>query len=126
METNSKRKWQIRGAVALIFLLGFLAGALVLNFYHKRRPWPPRGAGRYEQVINSLNLTAEQKTQVEQVMSEARARMIEIRRQSEPQIGAVRQQTDERLKSALTPEQWEQWQRMTGEMRRRRRWDQPR
>ena len=126
METNSKRKWQIRGAVAVIFLLGFLAGALVLNIYHKGRSPLPRGPGRYEQVINSLNLTPEQKTQVEQIMSEARARMIEIRKQSEPQIGLVRQETDDRLKAALTPEQWAQWRRMTGEMRRRRRWDQPR
>ncbi|MGH9936580.1 MAG: periplasmic heavy metal sensor [Blastocatellia bacterium] len=126
MEDNSKRKWQIRAAVLLIFLLGFLAGALVLNIYHKRRYGPPRGAGRYEQVIDSLNLTAEQKAQVEQIMKETRVRMIEIRRQSEPRISEVRQQTDERLKAVLTPEQWAQWQRMTSEIRGRRRWEQPR
>jgi Spy/CpxP family protein refolding chaperone len=126
METNGKRKWQIRAAVALIFLLGFLAGALVLNIYHRQRSIPPRGAGRYEQVIKSLGLTAEQKAQVEQIMTEARARMIEIRRQSDPHIGAVRQQTDERLKAVLTPEQWDQWRQRTSEMRSRRRWDRPR
>ncbi|HKQ80449.1 MAG TPA: periplasmic heavy metal sensor [Blastocatellia bacterium] len=126
METNSKRKWQIRASVALIFLLGFLAGALVLNYYHRRQSQILRGPGRYEQVIKSLNLTAEQKTQVEQIMAEARGRMVEIRRQSEPQIGAVRQQTDERLKAVLTPEQWAQWQRMTNELRSRRRWERPR
>ena len=126
METNSKRKWQIRSAVALIFLLGFLAGALVLNIYYRQRSALPRGVGRYEQVVNSLDLTPEQKAQVERIMTEARARMIEIRKQSEPQIGAVRQQTDERMKAVLTPEQWAKWQRMTSEIRGRRRWDQPR
>ena len=126
METDNKRKWQIRAAVALIFLLGFLAGALVLNIYNGRRTGTLRGAGRYEQVIESLNLTAEQKAQVDQIMTEARSRMIEIRRQSEPQIGDVRRQTDERLKSVLTPEQWDQWRRMTSELRSRRRWEQPR
>jgi len=125
MEDNSKRKWQIRAAVLLIFLLGFLAGALVLNIYHRQRYGPPRGVGRYEQVIDSLNLTAEQKAQVEQIMKETRARMIEIRRQSEPRISEVRQQTDERLKAVLTPEQWTQWQRMTSEIRGRRRWERP-
>jgi len=126
METNSKRKWQIRAAVALIFLLGFLAGALVMNIYYRQRLALPRGAGRYEQVINSLDLTAEQKAQVERIMADARARMIEIFKQSEPQIGAVRQQTDERLKAVLTPEQWEKWRRMTSEMRGRRRWERSR
>jgi len=126
METNSKRKWQIRAAVALIFLLGFLAGALVMNIYYRQRSALPRGAGRYEQVINSLDLTAEQKAQVERIMADARARMIEIFKQSEPQIGAVRQQTDERLKAVLTPEQWEKWRRMTSEMRGRRRWERSR
>src|SRR5262245_29619677 len=123
METNSKRKWQIRAAVGLIFLLGFLAGALVLNIYHRYQGTINRGAGRYEQVINSLNLTAEQRSQVDQIMKEARARMIEIRKQSAPQFNAVRQETDERMKSVLTQEQWSQWRRMTSEIRSRRRWE---
>ena len=120
MEENSKRKWQIRAAVALIFLLGFLAGALVLNIYHRRQSARPFGAGRYERIIESLDLTPEQKAQVEQVMNDARARMIEIRKQSSPRFREVRQQTDERLKTILTPEQWSQWQRMTSEMSGRR------
>lgn len=124
MDENSKRKWQIRGAVTLIFLLGFLTGALVLNIYHKRQS-PPRGGGRYERIIESLNLTPEQKTQVEQIMSETRARMIEVRKQSAPRIHEVRQETDERLKTVLTPEQWSQWRQMTSEMRGRRRGEQP-
>ena len=125
MEENSKRKWQIRAAVALIFLLGFLAGALVLNIYHRRQSAPHFGAGRYERIIESLDLTPAQKTQVEQIMNEARSRMIEIRAQSAPRVREVRQQTDERLKAILTPEQWSQWRRMTGEIRGRRRWERP-
>lgn len=129
MEDNNKRKWQIRAAVLAIFLLGFLAGALTLNIYHKQRSSFPRGFGgrdRYEQMINRLNLNAEQRSQVDQIMKDARMRMIEIRRQSEPGISEVRQQTDERLKAVLTPEQWSQWQQMTSEMRERRRRERPR
>ncbi|MGE0131781.1 MAG: periplasmic heavy metal sensor [Blastocatellales bacterium] len=128
MENNNKRKWQIRAAVLLIFLLGFLAGALSLNVYHRQRSSFPRGSGgreRYEQMINRLNLTTEQRTQVDQIMKDARARMIEIRKQSEPRIGEARQQTDERMKAVLTPEQWSQWQRMMSEMRERRRRERP-
>lgn len=124
MEDNSKRKWQIRAGVLLIFLLGFLAGALVLNIYHHQRR-VAGGRDQYEQVINSLNLTTEQKAQVEQIMKETRVRMIEIRRQSEPRVSEVRQQTDERLKAVLTPEQWEQWRRMMSEIRGRRRMMRP-
>ncbi len=121
MEDSNKRKWQIRGAVLAIFLLGFLAGALTLNIYHNQR----RGSGgrnnQYEEAINRLNLTAEQNAQVDQIMKEARARIIEIRRQSGPRIREVRQQTDERLKATLTPEQWQKWQQITAELRGRRR-----
>jgi Spy/CpxP family protein refolding chaperone len=125
MEENSKRRWQIRAAVALIFLLGFLAGALALNIYHRRQFTSPLGARRYDRIIESLDLTPAQKTQVEQIINEARARMIEIRKQSGPRFREVRQETDERLKTILTPEQWSQWQRMTSEMRGRRRWERP-
>lgn len=128
MEDNRKRKWQIRAAVLIIFLLGFLVGALTLNMYHRQRSSFPRGLGgreRYEQMINRLNLTTEQRAQVDQIMKDARARMVEIRRQSEPRVSEVRQQTDERLKAVLTPEQWSQWQRMTSEMRERRRREGP-
>ena len=124
MEENNKRKWQIRAAILVIFLLGFLAGALTLNVYNRQRFSFQRGVGgreRYEQMINRLNLTKEQRAQVDQIMKDARSRMIQIRKQSEPLVGEVRQQTDERMKAALTPEQWRQWRQMTNEMRERRR-----
>ncbi len=126
MENGNKRKWQIRGAVAAIFLLGFLAGALALNFYHSRRSSFRREARsvRYEQMLSQLNLTTEQRTQVEQIMkdsrSQIRSQMIENRKQSEPRFAEIRKQTDERLQAVLTPQQWQQWQQMTSEMRGRR------
>ena len=124
MEDNNKRKWQVRAGVLGIFLLGFLAGALVFNMVqNQRRAMGPRD--RYEQIINRLNLTADQKAQVDQIMKETRAQIIEIRKQSEPRLNEVRQQTDERMKAALTPEQWRQWRQATSELRGRRRWGGP-
>jgi Spy/CpxP family protein refolding chaperone len=58
-------------------------------------------------------------------MKETRAQIIEIRKQSEPRLNEVRQQTDERMKAALTPEQWRKWQQATSELRGRRRWGGP-
>ena len=35
MDITTKRKWQVRLAAVLIFLLGFAAGALALNAYKR-------------------------------------------------------------------------------------------
>jgi Spy/CpxP family protein refolding chaperone len=124
MENNSKRQWQIRGAVLAIFLLGFAAGILAITAYQAGRgrsnsDGPRRD--RYEQMLNQLNLSAEQKPQVEQILKDSRAEVFKMRKESEPRFAELRRQTNERLQAVLTPEQWERWQQMGREMRRRRR-----
>jgi uncharacterized membrane protein len=123
MEIKPQQKWQIRAAVLVIFLLGFLAGALTLNVYYGQRASTLREArrDRFEQMMNRLNLSAEQKTQVDQLMSETRQQFMEMRQQSEPRFAEIRKLTNKRLQTILTPEQWQQWQQMTSEMRQRRR-----
>lgn len=123
MENKDQRKWQIRGAVLVIFLLGFLAGALTLNIYHSKRPpsLSETRRERFEQMMDHLNLTSDQRTQVNQIMSETRQKFIEYRKQSEPRFKEIRNTTNERIQAILTPEQWKQWQQMTDEMRQRRR-----
>jgi Spy/CpxP family protein refolding chaperone len=122
MENSGARKWQIRSAVFGIFLLGFLAGALSLHLYRGGRGSSSPGdrRDRLEQMMTRLNLTPEQKTQVEKIMEETRARTIGIRQQSGAQFGEARREMDERLRAILTPEQWQQWQEMTKGMRERR------
>ena len=123
MENNGKGRWSIRAAVVGVFLLGCLAGALGMNIYRtqfSRFSREPRGE-RFEQMLNRLNLTADQRTQVEQIMKDSRSQILDMRRQSEPRYKEIRKQTDERLQAVLTPEQWQQWQQMTNEMRGRRR-----
>jgi Spy/CpxP family protein refolding chaperone len=122
MDATSKAKWQIRAAALAIFLLGFVGGALTLNVYHKRQATAQSGRPqRFEQALERLNLTPEQKTQVEKILADARAQLAEMRRQSAPQFREIRRQSDERLKAVLTPEQWEQFRQFTEEMRSRRR-----
>ena len=123
MENKPLQKWQIRVAVLAIFLLGFLAGALTLNIYHNKRApsLTENRRERFEQMMDQLQLTTEQRTQVNQVLSETRQKFIDYRKQSEPQFKEIRKQTDERLQTILTPAQWQQWQQMTSEMRPRRR-----
>lgn len=124
METSSKSKWQIRLAVLLIFVIGFVAGALTMNLYREQsRPYSQRGGRggfRFERVMNRLNLTPEQETQVKEIFDDARAKLIELRKESGPKFGDVRRETDERLRAVLTAEQWEQFQQIVGENRGRR------
>lgn len=114
MDSNAKSKWQVRLAVLVLFVVGFMAGALAMNMYRARqRPLRPGGRGGFEQMLDRLNLTQDQKTQVGQIFDEARNQLDELRRGSEPKFREVRKNTDERLQSVLTPEQWEQFQQMT-------------
>ncbi|HXG64962.1 MAG TPA: periplasmic heavy metal sensor [Blastocatellia bacterium] len=122
METSAKNKWQVRLAVLGIFLIGFVAGALTLNIYHRQQGPSSRFSmrGRIDRVIEQLELTPEQKIQVKEIFDDARAQLAEARKQSEPKFREVRRQTDERLRAVLTPEQWEKFQQMMKEGRGRR------
>ena len=122
MENDGKTQWRIRAAVVGVFLLGCLAGALATNVYRgqfSRSFLEPRGE-RFEQMLDRLNLTAEQRTQMEQIIKASRSQLLEIRRESEPRYKEIRKQTDEKLQSILSAQQWQQWQQMTREMRGRR------
>jgi Spy/CpxP family protein refolding chaperone len=121
MDRDARRDWQVRIAALAIFILGFAAGALALNAY---RDWERRAAGppRGEQIgrmFDQLNLTDDQRTQVKAIFDDARSQMAEVRKECGPKFHDVRERTDTRLREVLTPEQWEQFQRMASEARER-------
>jgi len=121
MDYIAKNKWQIRGAAAIIFVLGFTAGILALYVY---RGWV-RGGGpgredRFEQLSNRLQLNADQKTKVQQILGDTREQLRALRKESEPRVTEIRQKTDERLQQVLTPDQWQQFQQMRNETRGKR------
>jgi Spy/CpxP family protein refolding chaperone len=122
METKAKTKWQIRLAVLIIFIIGFVAGALSLDFYRSRNVMSSSRdmRGRFDRVFDKLNLTPDQKDQVRAIFDDARAQLNEIRKESGPKSREVRKQTDDRLQAVLTPEQWQQFQQMMEEMRSKR------
>ena len=119
MDSNVKSKWQVRTAVIIIFIIGFVAGALSMNIYRSKQlpSGPSRMWSRYDQMLDSLNLSPDQKTKVEAIFDDARARLIEIRKESEPKFREVRKQTDSQLQGVLTSEQWEQFQQMVSELK---------
>jgi Spy/CpxP family protein refolding chaperone len=121
MDKISKNRWQVRIAALIIFLLGFAAGALALNAY---RGWA-RGRGakpedRFEQLSKRLQLNADQKARVQQILSDTRDQLRAVHKDSEPRVNDIRQQTDQRLQQVLTPDQWQRFQQMRNEIRARR------
>ena len=119
MNNIVKNRWQVRVAAAVIFVLGFTAGILALNVYRGLvRAGGPHD--RIEQLSERLNLTADQKTKVQQIFSDTREQLRALRRESEPRVTEIRRQADERMQQVLTPEQWQQFQSVRGEMRERR------
>ena len=122
MDTVNKSKWQVRGAAVLIFVLGFAAGALTLNAYKRFSRGPGEGSrqGRMEELLDSLKLNADQKTQVHQILGDTREQLQTLRKESEPRVTEIRRQADERLQKVMTPEQWTQFQQARERMRSRR------
>ncbi len=122
MDTITKGKWQVRIAAIMIFVLGFTAGALSLNAYKR---WGRNNAeasrqDRFEQMLDRLTLSADQKTQVHQILGDTRGKLQDLRKESEPRFDELRRQADERLQKVLTPEQWKQFQQERDAMRARR------
>lgn len=116
MEHITKSRWQVRVAAAVIFFLGFAAGVLALNVY---RTWAnrnaPTRAGRIERMAKDLQLSAEQKTKVEQIFNDTREQLRGLRKESEPKVAEIRRQADERIQQTLSPEQWQRFQQLRKE-----------
>ena len=121
MDISNKSKWQVRIAAIVIFLLGFAAGALALNAYKR---WHRSGGdasrqAQFESMLDRLQLNADQKTQVHQILGDTRQQLQALRKESEPRVGEIRRQADERLQKVLTTDQWKQFQQERDKMRNR-------
>jgi len=120
MDITNRSKWQVRFAAILIFLLGFAAGALALNAYKR---WGRTGVAsrqeRFERMLDSLQLNADQKTQVNQILGDTRTQLQALRKESEPRVAEIRRQADDRLQKVLTPDQWKQFEQEREKLRGR-------
>lgn len=119
MDKASRNRWQVRIAAMIIFVLGFASGILALNVYRSFAR-ESRTRDRFEQMAERLQLTAEQKTKVQEIFADTREQLRAVRRESEPKVNEIRSQADGRLHTVLSPEQWQTFQSMRDEMRQRR------
>lgn len=112
-----RNRWQVRIAALIIFVLGFTAGILALNLYRRARPFG--GGNRMDELSERLQLTADQKTKVQEIFSDTRDQIRGVRREMEPKINEIRRQADGRLQTVLTPDQWQQFQKLRDERQHR-------
>src|SRR6185295_20203376 len=117
MNNVAKNRWQVRIAAIIIFVLGFTAGILALNVY-RGLAWGRQG-NRIDELAERLQLSAEQKTKVQEIFSDTREQLRAARQEMEPKMAEIRRQADGRLQTVLTREQWEKFQRMRDERQRR-------
>jgi Spy/CpxP family protein refolding chaperone len=118
MNNVTRNRWQVRVAAVIIFVLGFTAGILALNVYRG----VVRGGGqgnRFDALSERLNLTADQKTKVQEIFSDTREQLRAVRQETEPKMQEIRRQADGRLQTVLTPDQWQQFQKLRDERGRR-------
>ncbi|HEU4834513.1 MAG TPA: periplasmic heavy metal sensor [Pyrinomonadaceae bacterium] len=119
MNNVTKNRWQVRVAAIIIFVLGFTAGILALNVYRGVVRGGAGGGNRMDELSERLQLTADQKTKVQEIFNDTREQLRAVRRETEPRMEEIRRQADGRLQTVLTPQQWEQFQRLREERGRR-------
>lgn len=117
MTNVTRNRWQVRIAALIIFVLGFTAGILALNVYRRARPMS--NGNRMDELSEALQLNAEQKTKVQEIFNDTREQIRGVRREMEPRMNEIRSQADGRLQTVLTPEQWQQFQKLRDERQRR-------
>jgi len=108
----------------LTFLLGAVVGGTAVLFYgwqsgrwRHRRPDPQRIVRR---LSRELKLTAEQTAQLDKIMTESFQKMAEQRKQAEPQLKAIHDETSGRIRQILTPEQLPKFNEMLRRYEERR------
>ncbi len=109
----------LAGAMALA-----LAGLVALSAQARgperdgREPSPDRVAAR---MAERLGLSAEQKGQVQEILTQGRAKRTEIREEGRKKMESLRDDTEKRLSGVLTAEQMTRLRQFREERRDRRR-----
>jgi Spy/CpxP family protein refolding chaperone len=126
MEFNSDR---IKAAalVALVFVLGVafgvvgvLAGRHVLSAARPGNNGQGQQGQQISQLVHALNLTPDQEKQLRQTLADTRDRYDAIRRQMEPQMRQLQEQSRDSIRGILTAEQRTEFEQFRAESRNHR------
>ena len=111
-------------AVLALLLLGFLAGVLGTHLFYARKFEKagslPMMASEFfaERLKRDLDLTEEQSDAIEEILDETRQRADTVRRELRPQVAALMEDSSERIREILTPEQRQEFEKLRAKHRR--------
>lgn len=125
MESSTNSRSKARLIVVSVFVIGFAAGALSLNLYQQLNPSSnekgPRGGPGVllNRMTKEVGLEGDQQEQIRKILDETREKYGEIRKEMdpaiknfEPRFNAVRQESRDRIRALLTPEQLPKYEEM--------------
>ena len=125
MESSTNSRSKARLLVVSVFVIGFAAGALSLNLYQRlnpssKREGGPRGSAEVLiKMSEQVGLEADQQEQIRKILDETRDKYRAVREEMEPSIkpfesrfNAVRQESRDRIRALLTPEQLPKYETM--------------
>jgi len=125
MESSTNSQSKARLIVVSVFVIGFAAGALSLNLYQRLNPSSkkegPRGGAEFliKRMNEEVGLASDQQDQIKRILDETNEKYREIRKEMDPAIkgfvprfDAVRQESRDRIRALLTPEQLPKYEEM--------------
>jgi hypothetical protein len=122
------RKWKAIVSVVLIFLLGGMAGALVMHGIDQQKivSIMKGESGMTREFIvtrlnRELNLDATQLEQLRIIVRGTHAEMRSIRNQYRPQIDEILKRSQDKVRTILRPDQLETFNKIVAERKKRHR-----
>ncbi len=124
MEHSGKRKWITGRALAAGAAALVLAGLVALSAQARGTEWgrhKPSPDSLAARMAERLGLSADQKAQVQEILTQNLAKRAEIREEGRKKMESLRDDTQKRFASVLTPEQMTKLRALREERRDRRR-----
>lgn len=126
MESSVNSRSKAQFIVVSVFVIGFAAGALSLNLYQRltssdSKKTPQRGGSEFliKRMNEEVGLASDQQEQIKKILDETNDKYRELRKELDPAIkpfesrfNAVRQESRDRIRALLTPEQLPKYEEM--------------
>ena len=97
------KRWHLLLLATVVFFMGALSATVFDGFAQAGRPTGRRSL--FAGLEQKLNLSSIQHTRLDEIVEDARQRMIDFSRETKPRYLAIKQQTRDRIREILDAEQ---------------------